>query len=290
MRLPDFYIIGAMKCATSTLQRQLALQKGVFMSEPKEPNFFSDDDVYARGLDWYGALFADADGATRIGEASTHYAKWPTWPDAPVRLKAATPDAKFIYMIRHPIDRLISHYLHEWTMRKITIPIDEAVTRFPELFQYSLYHKQLSRWLAHFPADRFALVTQEGLKARPRENFERLARFLELDDAAWVENLPAQNVSADRLQRFPLYEFVMENRVMSVLRRALVPSGLRRRIADRLRPPERPELGTAALEHVGREIEPDLAALGRLVGRDLTLETFRVEAASGFFDIRNYRS
>ena len=53
MNGPDFLIIGAMKCGTTTLQAQLALQEGVFMTTPKEPNFFSDDDVYARGLDWY---------------------------------------------------------------------------------------------------------------------------------------------------------------------------------------------------------------------------------------------
>ena len=57
---PDFMVIGAMKCATSTLHEQLARQPGLFMSTPKEPNFFSDDDVHARGMAWYEALFADA--------------------------------------------------------------------------------------------------------------------------------------------------------------------------------------------------------------------------------------
>ena len=45
--LPDFLIVGAMKCGTSTLQAQLALQDGIFMTTPKEPNFFSDDAVFA---------------------------------------------------------------------------------------------------------------------------------------------------------------------------------------------------------------------------------------------------
>ena len=52
-RLPDFIIIGAMKSATSTLHEQLAVQPGIFMSRPKEPNFFSNDEIVARGLDWY---------------------------------------------------------------------------------------------------------------------------------------------------------------------------------------------------------------------------------------------
>ena len=75
---PDFIIIGAMKCATSTLHEQLALQPGCFMTSPKEPCFFSDDDVYAQGLDWYGGLFEATPTGARCGESSTHYTKLPT--------------------------------------------------------------------------------------------------------------------------------------------------------------------------------------------------------------------
>ena len=57
---PDFIIIGAMKCGTSTLAAQLACQDGVFLTTPKEPNFFSDDEIYARGHGWYRSLFAAA--------------------------------------------------------------------------------------------------------------------------------------------------------------------------------------------------------------------------------------
>lgn len=50
-KLPDFIIIGAMKCAASSLHEQLAIQSGIFMTELKEPNFFSDNDQYVQGLD-----------------------------------------------------------------------------------------------------------------------------------------------------------------------------------------------------------------------------------------------
>ena len=54
---PDFIVIGAMKSATTTLHEQLARQPGFAMSRLKEPNFFSDDDMYARGWGWYSSLF-----------------------------------------------------------------------------------------------------------------------------------------------------------------------------------------------------------------------------------------
>ena len=79
-RMPDFLIIGAMKCATTSLHDQLAAQPGLFMSEPKEPFFFSNDEVYARGIDWYAGLFAGAAAGDLCGESSTHYTKLPSYP------------------------------------------------------------------------------------------------------------------------------------------------------------------------------------------------------------------
>ena len=80
-KLPDFVIIGAMKCATSSLHDQLAQQPGIFMSELKEPNFFSNDEQYAKGIDWYLSNFRDAYPDELLGESSTHYTKLPTYPN-----------------------------------------------------------------------------------------------------------------------------------------------------------------------------------------------------------------
>ena len=151
-RLPDFVLIGAMKSGTTTLHRQLSLQPGIFMSEPKEPNFFSDDQVYAQGMDWYHSLFAVAAPSDLCGESSTHYTKLPTYPHAVERMKAAVPRLKLIYIMRHPIDRLISHYMHEQFEWRMRLPIDKAVERHPELISYGCYSQQLEPFLA--PTDR----------------------------------------------------------------------------------------------------------------------------------------
>ena len=88
-RLPDFIVMGAMKSATSTLHEQLSMQHGLFMSEEKEPNFFSNDEVYAKGLDWYSSLFANAPPGAACGESSTHYTKLPTYPQTVARMREA---------------------------------------------------------------------------------------------------------------------------------------------------------------------------------------------------------
>src|SRR6185312_16834851 len=101
-RPPDFMIIGAMKCATTTLHEQLARQPGLFMSRPKEPNFFSDDENYARGWAWYGSLFRPAGSADLRGESRTHYTKLPTYPRTVERIRRDLPRLKPIYGMRHP--------------------------------------------------------------------------------------------------------------------------------------------------------------------------------------------
>jgi hypothetical protein len=100
MSRPDFLIIGAMKSGTSTLAAQLSEQAGIFMTTPKEPNFFSDDDVYAQGLIGTRPCSTPRPGDLK-GEASTHYTKLPTYPETVARARRAG-GPRLVYMIRNP--------------------------------------------------------------------------------------------------------------------------------------------------------------------------------------------
>src|SRR5262249_25249044 len=140
---PDFIVIGAMKSATTTLHEQLARQPGIFMCHPKEPSFFSDDEIYARGWGWYGSLFRPAGLAGLRGESSTHYTKLPTYPRTIDRMARDLRRLKLIYVMRHPIDRLISQYVHEVTVGRISAGLREALERHPELIDYGRYSMQL---------------------------------------------------------------------------------------------------------------------------------------------------
>src|SRR3974390_1289373 len=95
---PDFIVIGAMKSATTTLHEQLARQPGLYMSRPKEPNFFSDDRNYARGLESYHPCFEGCGEEQLVGESSTHYTKLPTHPHTVSRMVRALPHVKLIYV------------------------------------------------------------------------------------------------------------------------------------------------------------------------------------------------
>jgi hypothetical protein len=255
MALPDFVIIGAMKCGTSTLAAQLAAQPGVFMTTPKEPNFFSDDAVFARGLPWYEALYAAAAPGDLKGEASTHYAKLPTHPHAAARLHAAVPRARLIYLTRDPMERLVSHYIHEWTMGTLDCGLEEAVARHPELIDYGRYEMQLAPWRRLFGDDRILRLTLEGMQAAPQATLDQVADFLGRPGAfVWQAERARENASAERLRKFPLYDLVVEHPIPAALRRALVPRRLREAVKARLRMRERPALSDAARRRIAARL------------------------------------
>src|SRR5665213_876 len=142
-RLPTFLIIGAMKSATSTLYDQLLQQPGIFLPKLKEPNFFSDDPQFARGIGWYTSLFSAAAPCNFIGEAITHYTKLPTYPKTISRMVETLDRPRLIYIMRQPIDRMISHYVHLWSEGDTRCGLNDAISRYPELIEYSRYSRQL---------------------------------------------------------------------------------------------------------------------------------------------------
>lgn len=240
--LPQFLIIGAMKCGTTTLQAQLVAQPGIFMTTPKEPNFFSDDAVFARGMGWYRGLFAQARPGDLRGEASTHYTKLPTHSATIARLRPHCPDLRLIYMIRNPVQRAVSHYIHEWSEGRMgTDPVAEFA-RHPEIVDYGRFAYQIAPWIAAYGRDAVMLTSLEQLTADPQGELTRVARHIGLKDATWQDDLGAQNVSAERVRRIPFENLLIYNPVATALRRMLVPKRLRSAIRDGRKIKARPSL------------------------------------------------
>jgi hypothetical protein len=280
-RLPDFIIIGAMKCATTSLHEQLARQPGIIMSDPKEPNFFSDDSQYARGLDWYGSCFARARGGELLGESSTHYTKLPTHPRTIERMRLhLTPAVRFIYVMRHPIDRLISQYIHEWTQRVISVPIDQAIEAHPELIAYSRYAMQLRPYIDAFGREAILPVFNEAIRHDPQSQLERVARHIGYrQPVRWEAGLSDQNVSSDRVRKHPVRDAILNLPGAAALRRTLVPKSVRNRIRSLWTMKRRPELSAASAARLRELFDEDLTVLGQWLDLPLRCENFKAVAA-----------
>jgi hypothetical protein len=181
--LPNLIVIGAMKSGTSSLHYYLDAHPDIAMARVKELNFFSLDRIWAKGIDWYAKQF---DPGSRIrGESSPSYSKFPHVPAVPERMATIVPDAKLIYLVRDPIDRAVSHYLHVSESGRDDRKLNEALSQFERnpYLDCSSYSMQLDRYLGYFPPSRILVVQSEALKTGREETLRRIFRFLSVDDS-----------------------------------------------------------------------------------------------------------
>lgn len=274
-RLPDFIVIGAMKCATSTLHTQLAAN-GCFMSEPKEPCYFSDDHVFERGPAWYRKLFEAARAEQIVGESSTHYTKLPTYPKTVGRMREMLPNVRLVYVMRDPLDRIVSQYIHEWTERQLDCSLADAIRCIPRLVDYSRYAMQLRPYLDAFGQDRVVVVFFERLRSHPQEQLERVAKFVGVSGPVQWQNGEAENVSSERLRLSPIAKALLFNPVATSLRRTLVPRAWRDRVKARAQMAERPHLTPEDRAFLSDELDADMKSLGQsLALPELSCASFR---------------
>jgi len=214
LALPDFLVIGAGKSGSTTLYEYLCRHPDVFMSEIKEPEFFSRDDVYEKGLDWYASLFADARPDQLRGEASTTYMRWPHTADASARIAETLPNAKLICILRHPVDRAYSHYCHHMRY-EVTMTFEQALDEDDLFVDCSMYMDQLDRHLRLIPRESLLCLLFDDLRSDPSAMSAQMQRFLGLTEHNLNSqgSIQANKTSADhfihaktthRLRQIPL--------------------------------------------------------------------------------------
>ena len=181
--LPNLIVIGAMKCGTTSLHRYLDLHPQIGMSNPKELNFFLEapDGSWHRGIDWYAAHF-DPRLAVR-GDASPAYANAPRSAGSAERIAGVVPDARLIYMVRDPLARAVSNWVHATAAGFEAAPLEAALADPESRFvARSLYLTQLREFLRCFPEDRILVIDNEELRSARTETLAATFRFLRVDD------------------------------------------------------------------------------------------------------------
>ena len=230
--MPDFVIIGAAKCGTTSLFGYLAQHPLVLPASTKEVHYADRETSVERGERWYRSWFPSAAELERVGhqhgveralcgEATPNYF---CHPDAAARLRAVVPDARLILLLREPGDRAWSQF--RWSMRWGGEPLDfgEALAaepeRLPDRFAMmrrredrqtfvshgyatrGLYAEQLEWWYEAFPRRQLLVLRSEDLLADPSATFARVEGFLglpHLDDPEF----PLQNEGVGSRQLDP---------------------------------------------------------------------------------------
>ncbi|GGA21388.1 sulfotransferase domain-containing protein [Okeania sp. KiyG1] len=201
MTLPNFIIIGAQKCGTTSLYRYLTKHPQILPATKKEVHFF--DLNFDKGMNWYYSHFPQKEipNQTITGEASPYYI---FHPHAPQRISQSLPDIKLILLLRNPVDRAVSHYYHNRQFGKSREPLsfEQAIQQEPSRIEpeidkimadenykslphryYSylsrgIYIEQLLRWLKFFPRKNLLILKSEELWENPRQKMKQVWNFL----------------------------------------------------------------------------------------------------------------
>lgn len=258
----DFILIGSMKSGTTSLHSYLSQHPGITMSRVKETNLFVDP-AWKDRLDWYESQF---DYPTRMrGESSTNYTKHPLFDNVPSRMRSAAPDAKLIYLLRDPVERIKSHLHHNLIAGRIRVEEIDAALRAPQshYVMISRYFYQLTQYLEFYAPEQFKLVTTEDLKRDPAVQLASVCRFLGVDDAFRFRQLNIQkNASRDRTRTtLPL----VASAVGAMSRLGIFPDSLRSRFELRV---PRPELSKGSTAWLIDELQEDVEHLSRFSDRD----------------------
>ena len=209
--LPDFLVIGVQKCGTTSLFNHLNLHPGIARAYTKGPHFFDYPKNFKKGVIWYRANYPtvfEKFYTQRIlrkpfltGEATPYYF---FHPHAARRTAQIVPQAKFIVVVRNPVDRAFSHYYHERHKGKEDLPFEQALqnreSRIKQEAQrmledenyYSEYHQnysyllrgiywqQIEQWYSFYPKDRFLVIKSEDYFRDANAVLQECFRFLGL--------------------------------------------------------------------------------------------------------------
>lgn len=185
--LPNLVVIGAMRSGTTSLHSYLDLHPQVSMSQPKELDFFVLEKNWSKGIKWYESHFTDE---TKIlGESSPSYTKYPLFSGVPERMYSVLPEAKLIYILRDPIDRIVSHYVHEFRARRENRNISDALADLENNHNVSCskYYMQLEQYLNCFPRSNILIITLEDLNRHRQRTLQKVFRFLDVDDSFYSQ-------------------------------------------------------------------------------------------------------
>jgi hypothetical protein len=282
-RRPDLFVVGAPKSGTTSLYEYLREHPDVYMSEVKEPFYFSPDVFrtfrnkfkHPEDEERYLALFAAATTEKRIGEASTTYLASPA---APRLIHEFAPDAHIICILRDPVE--VAYAWHGERVFRGVEPhkaFDRALLDSDDGQKYrqiGKYATQLERWFAEFGRERVHVIVYEDFAADTPAAYRSVLQFLGVDPDFRPASFAAHNTVSGKSRLVPFLRGPLGRRVSAAINRA-AGRGIARRLSraarqlplrrGRSRPPLDPDLRQVLVD----DYRPEVVRAGDLLGRDL---------------------
>lgn len=196
---PNLIIMGAQKSGTTSLYEYLKVHPDIFMSNPvKEPGFFlgeerakifwerNGDPIESRYQLLHERMLEGYQGEFWFGDASTYYTigRRSRLFHIPDRMHAENPDMRFIYILRNPVERILSNYHHSRTKGRCKGSLQDFLNseEGPSAVLTSRYWYQLEAYLEVFRPEQFHLVVFEEFLEQPHHSMTEVWRFLDLPE------------------------------------------------------------------------------------------------------------
>ncbi|MCB8943122.1 MAG: sulfotransferase [Ardenticatenaceae bacterium] len=293
MQKPDFFVVGAPKCGTTSLDHYLNQHPEVFMARPKEPHFFGTDffrPVYVRNRDEYLSLFSSVGSERRIGETSVWYLYS---KKAAVEIRDFCPNAQIIIMLRDPVEMIYSLHSQRTANGNEKILDFEAALQaerdrkqqlatyrgdYPlELLLYrevGMYTEQVKRYVDIFGWQSIHIIIYDDFKSRTMQVYKAVCAFLgvstdfEPDFVVYNKNKRVRNQYLANFMNNPpgIFQKAVRTLLFDDLRFAL-----RKRIAQaNMSYAPRQPMNPALEQELRAFFAPEIYRLSKLVNRDLT--------------------
>ena len=194
-----FFIVGAPKAGTTSLFHYLNTHPEIKMSSEKEPNYFSDKELFDQGLYYgtsridtlqkYNSLFSGRKKEKLMGESSVSYLYY---PEVPNRIKVYNTDSKIIVMLRNPVDRAFSHYLMDYRLGLTSESFESEFHKkkglnFHQYFLLGNYYSQIKRYLEVFGKENIHIVWYSDFKRNSEKEVKEAFNFIGIDSSFKIE-------------------------------------------------------------------------------------------------------
>ena len=287
---PNFLVIGAMKSGSSSLYEFLNQHPDIFMSYPKEPEFFANDKNYSKGFEFYEKFFSGYQGQKRIGEASTSYSNYIGLEKTIKRIHQFNKNMKLIYIIRNPIARAYSAYF--WRVRQLyeKLKFEQALdleekrknNALLDAFSYKrmgLYFQIISKYLEFFDLENLHVVLLDDLINSQEETCNGVFEFLNIEKfqvtpiekkqqnpSGYSKNKFIQKIIGQPNKLRNSVEFVMNHTVGEKTKHRIYHSVIDRNIQEFTYPP----MKESTFDYLSDYYKEDIQNLEKFLNRDLS--------------------
>lgn len=282
-RLPDFFIVGSPKAATTSLYHYLTQIPEIFVPSKKSPEHYTRNypkSFFTKPLKdkkKYLSLFNDATEKQMVGEASVFYL---IDPESPKLIKQDVPNAKIVMILRHPVQRSFSHYLMFNSAGVEKMSFSERIEKEKEMLKDgfnsesycllpSFYHDSVKRYFDIFGKDNVKVFIFEEFVKDVQKTLEELMDFFKID--CEIPELKKETYNIFSKPKGKLSQLLLRDRKIMPIAGEILPDKIRWSIKEKflLTESKKPKLNQSDQKMLEEIFRDDSIKLQELLGREL---------------------